>query len=212
MAKGWGETQAPQGNERKEITRLRLTDRTTIRLVGDVLPRYVYWVVNNEGARRPVECLSFDRDEEIFNDKLDDPIKETNFEDKPGFAYVCNVIDRADNQIKLFDIKKTIYSAILDLARDPEYGDPADPVNGYDITIIKESTGPKVQNVKYSCRPGRSSSPLTEAELALEQYDLDAILKRINYDEQKEWLIKNTSLFMSEENRELDPNEEAEDL
>ena len=37
-----------------------------IRMVGDVLPRYVYWLTTADGKRVPMECLGFDRDKEQF--------------------------------------------------------------------------------------------------------------------------------------------------
>ena len=36
------------------------------RLVGDILPRYVYWIKGENGKNIPMECLAFDRDTETF--------------------------------------------------------------------------------------------------------------------------------------------------
>jgi hypothetical protein len=203
-------------SERKEIKRLTLKDGDTrVRLVGGVLPRYVYWVTTKEGRKMPVECLQFNRETENFDNNLDDPIKELPedvYNEKPGFAYVCQVIDRADGEVKLFDLRATIYGQIVDLAVDPDYGSPADPESGYDITIKREKTGPKPQNVKYSILPARGNSPLTEAEKALELYDLEKILKRQTYDEQKKWLLENTNYFAGEAGDEFKPVEDVDDL
>ena len=38
-----------------------------IRMVGDLLPRYVYWVKGENGKNIPMECLAFDRGTETFN-------------------------------------------------------------------------------------------------------------------------------------------------
>ena len=87
-----------------------------------------------------------------FDNSAQDPFKEIDdaiFADKPQFSYVCNVIDRSDGQIKLFDLRSTIYSQIVDYATNPDYGNPAGEADGYDITIKKEKTGPLPQNVKY---------------------------------------------------------------
>lgn len=43
--------------------------------------------------------------------------------------------------------------------------------------------------------PGRSASPLTDAELSLDLYDLDAIFKVPSYAEVKLALIQNTKFF-----------------
>lgn len=184
--------------EKREIQRLSLKGDVRIRLLGDVLPRYVYWVITTEGRKMPVECLRFMRESESFDDNQPDPMKEIDeavYSDNPSFAYICNVLDRTDGQVKIFDLRATIYRQIVEYATNPEYGNPADPDSGYDITIKREKTGPLPQNVKYTCMPSRSSIPLTEEEKALELYELNKIYKRQTYDEQKEWILKNTSYF-----------------
>jgi hypothetical protein len=207
---------ASNSGERREIKRLSLkAGDTKVRLVGGVLPRYTYWVVTKEGRKMPVECLQFDRETESFNNNAEDPMKEIPedvYNDKPGFAYVCQVIDRADGEIKLFDLRSTIYAQIVDLAVDPDYGSPADPDNGYDITIKKEKTGPLPQNVKYSILPARGNSPLTDEERSLELYDLEKIIKRQSYDDQKKWLLENTNYFAGEASDEFKPVEDVDDL
>ena len=213
----WGAAKGKEiaGNKLPDIERFAFTiGDNKIRLVGPILCRFVYWVPTNEGKRMPYECLSFDRASESFTDEKD-PFKEIDdaiFSDKPSFAYVCNVIDRKENKIKLFDLKATIYSQIVDYAQDPEYGDPSDEVKGYDLNVKKEKTGSQPQNVRYTVMPSRSSSPLTEEEKAMQLYDLDNILKRDTYDEQKAKLIKNTSLFAGEVTDEFNPAETSTDL
>lgn len=68
------------------------------------------------------------------------------------------------------------------------------------------------QNVKYTVMPSRSSTPLTEKERELELYNLDTIFKRQTYEEQKEWLLKNTQLFVEESADDLRFNETMEDI
>lgn len=206
----------PGSGQRREIERLTLPiGDTKIRLIGDVMPRYVYWVTTKEGKKIPVECLQFSRETETFDNNAEDPFKEIDeavFAEKPQFAYVCNVVDRSDKSIKLFDLRMTIYGQIVDYATNPDYGSPADDGNGYDLTIKKEKTGPLPQNVKYTVIPGRSNSPLTEEEKALELYEIDKIHKRPTYDEQKEWLMKNTSYFMADVTDEFKASEGPDDL
>lgn len=142
----WSQLKKPQsGNERTEIVRVRMDKETTrLRVVGNVLPRYIRWVVTNEGKKYPLECLSFDREREEFNNAKDPfkEIPESVYSEKPQFAYVVNCIDRADGRLKLMDLKTTVFKQLVDYARDPDYGSPADLDNGYDITIRKEKTGP----------------------------------------------------------------------
>jgi len=213
----WDKAKGATGSntQRREVQRLSLNiGDTKVRLVGDVLPRYVYWVVTNEGKKMPVECLRFNRNTETFDDSQPDPFKELDeaiFAEKPQFAYVCNVLDRGDNSIKLFDLRSTIYRQIVDYASNPEYGNPADLETGYDITIKKEKTGPLPQNVKYTCIPARNSVALSAAEQEMELFDLNRIYKRQSYDEQKQWLLQNTAYFAGDAGDEMIA-ETAEDL
>ena len=65
----WDKAKAPSqgGGERREIQRLTLPiGETKIRLVGEVMPRYVYWITTTEGKRMPLECLRFVREQEKF--------------------------------------------------------------------------------------------------------------------------------------------------
>ncbi len=206
----------PNGNQKREIERVSLgLGDTKVRLIGDVMPRYCYWVVTKEGKKMPVECLQFDRETESFNYTIRDPFKELDsdvYSDKPQFAYVCNVIDRKDNRVKLLDLRSTIYAQIVEYATNPEYGSPADSESGYDLTLKKEKTGPLPQNVKYTIIPARSSKPLSEEEKALELYDLSKIFKRQTYDEQKQWLLENTTLFAGDVSDEFKPSEGIDDL
>jgi hypothetical protein len=208
--------QSSGSSQRKEIERLSLSiGDTKVRLIGDVMPRYCYWVVTTEGKKMPVECLSFSRETESFDNNAQDPFKEIDtaiYSDKPQFSYVCNVIDRTDGKIKLFDLRATIYSQIVDYASNPEYGNPADAAKGYDLTVKKEKTGPLPQNVKYTVVPARSNIALTEDEQNLELFELDRIYKRQTYDEQKEWLLQNTAFFSAEAGDEFKAVEDVEDL
>lgn len=221
MAKTWGETSLPASPDRRDIQRVTIEKgkSKTLRLVGDVLPRYVYWVTTTEGKRMPKECLGFDRDKEQFDATAKNPFNEIPdnvYDEKAQFAYVCNAIDRDDQIIKLFDLKRTIYSQIVDFARDADYGDPADKKEGYDITVKKEKTGPLPQNVKYGCLPRPIKEALTAEEIKNiedNMYKLDEMFKRETYDEQKTWLVNNTTYFAGVEGNELSPStESAEDL
>lgn len=211
----WDQAKAPPvgGGERREILRVKLGEGDNkLRLVGDVMPRYVYWVTTKEGRKMPVECLRFDRETQEFNDSIKDPVKEIPEEvfsdNKPQFAFVCNAIDLKDKVIKLFDLRATIFKEITTIAGDPDYGNPADAKNGYDINVFKEKTGPLPQNVKYRVIPARNNRELSEEELELELYELDKIFKRPTYEEQKKWLIENTTYFAGEAGDEFVPEDE----
>lgn len=197
----WDDAQVPAGNgESRDIERLKIDNGVKFRLIGSILPRYVYWVKKTDGKQFPIECLSFDRETTQFlTSEGIDPFKEVpdSAKDerakKAQFAYVCNVIDRKDGKVKICDLKPTIFKAILAYAKNAEYGNPSHPEKGYDFTITKEKTGPLPINVKYGVISGRNATPLTDEEKAQEAFKLDVIFKRPTYDEQKRWLMENTS-------------------
>ena len=203
----WGNAKAPSSNN-ANIERLDFKSITEaqVRLVGEVVPRYIYWVTTREGKKRSIECLSFNRETQSFDPSLKDPMQEvpkdiygSKPDEKAQFGYVTHVIDRKESKLKLFDpIKKTVFDKIVALAQKPAFGDPSDPVKGYDITITKRKKGPLPQNVEYDAVPSdRSTSPLSDAEKEFKLYDLDKLLKRPTYDEQKAWLMENTLYFMN---------------
>ena len=47
-----------------------------MRLCGDILARYVYWIKGQNDKNIPMECLSFDRNTESFNNKEKDWVRE----------------------------------------------------------------------------------------------------------------------------------------
>ena len=47
-----------------------------MRIVGDILARYVYWIEGENGKNLPLECLSFDRNQERFNNTEKDWVRE----------------------------------------------------------------------------------------------------------------------------------------
>ena len=165
--------QSSGNSDRRDIQRLSMgLGDTKIRLIGDVMPRYCYWVVTKEGKKMPVECLQFDREKETFIASNKDPFKELDadvYSEKPQFSYVCNVIDRSDNSIKLLDLRQTIYAQIVDYATNPDYGNPSDAAGGYDLTIKKEKTGPlsslSLPGMNRPCGSSRPGAVLSRGHL-----------------------------------------------
>lgn len=176
-----------------------------LRLVGDVHPAFRYWVKTIDGKNRTVITPYFNSETEEW--EPGDPLQNYN-DARREFFYTINCIDRATNTMRILIIKKTIYQFIYSIATDPDYGNPADPENGYDIVISKEKTGPLPMNVKYSVLPGRNTTALTEEEKAMELFDLDEIYAPMSKDDYTEWVQKNT--FALSANTEI--NEDEEDI
>lgn len=156
----------------------------TVRLVGDVLARYVYWIEGKNGKNIPFECLSFDRNEERFNNKEKDWVREYYPDLKCGWSYAMQCID--GGEVKVINLKKKLFEAILTAAED--LGDPTDPQAGWDVKFKRVKTGPLPYNVEYQlqvlkCKP----RPLDESELALVETlkSMDDVMPRPTPDAQK---------------------------
>jgi hypothetical protein len=180
-----------------------------IRLVGDILARYVYWLKGENNKDIPFECLAFNRNTEKFDNAEVDHVKTMYPQLKCGWAYSGQVID--DGKIKVINFKKKLFEAILLAAED--LGDPTDPANGWEIVFRKAKTGPLPINVEYQlqvlkCKP----RPLTEAEQALvdaELKSMEVVIPRPTPEAQKELLDKLRS-GSTEESIDEDLDEEFE--
>ena len=153
------------------------------RFVGPILRRYGYWVKTPGNKNVFFESLAFDRELEKFTNVEQDIVPEfyptKKYNDKevkntPSWAYVSTVIDRADGKVKELHLKKTYFESILKIARSKNpstkviFGDPTDPVTGWDAVVTKTKTGPSALNVKYEVDPFCAMTyacPLTEEEV-----------------------------------------------
>ena len=169
----------------------------SIRLVGDILARYVYWITGENDKNIPLECFSFDRNEERFNNKEKDWVREYYPDLKCGWSYVMQGIH--NGEVKIVNLKKKLWEQILTAAED--LGDPTDPETGWDVKFKRVKTGPLPYNVEYQlqvlkCKP----RALDDDELALVEglKSMDDVMPRPTPDAQKELLDRV---------REVDTNE-----
>ena len=158
-----------------------------MRLCGDILARYVYWIKGQNDKNIPMECLSFDRNTESFNNKEKDWVREYYPDLKCGWSYATQCID--NGEIKVVNLKKKLWEQIITAAED--LGDPTDPDTGWDICFKKVKTGPLPYNVEYQlqalkCKP----SSLSEDDKALleDLKSMDDVMPRPPPDAQKELL------------------------
>jgi len=158
-----------------------------VRIVGDILARYVYWIKGENDKNIPMECLSFDRNSERFNNVEKDWVREYYPDLKCGWSYATQCID--NGQVKVVNLKKKLWEQIITAAED--LGDPTNPETGWDICFKRVKTGPLPYNVEYQlqalkCKP----RALTEDELALvgELKSMDDVMPRPTPDAQKELL------------------------
>ena len=160
-----------------------------VRMVGQLLPRYVYWVKGENGKNIPMECLAFDRATETFNNMEKDYVRDFFPEIKCGWAYAIQCIDPNDGKVKVLNLKKKLMEQIMVAAED--LGDPTDAETGWDIYFQRVKTGPMAYNVEYQlqalkCKPRALND--AEMELISDLKSMDEVLTRPTPDAQKELL------------------------
>ena len=158
-----------------------------MRVVGDILARYVYWIKGENDKNIPMECLSFDRNSERFNNVEKDWVREYYPDLKCGWSYATQCIE--GGKVKVVNLKKKLWEQIITAAED--LGDPTDPDTGWDICFKRVKTGPLPYYVEYQlqalkCKP----RPLTDEERALiaDLKSMDDVMSRPTPDAQKELL------------------------
>ena len=160
-----------------------------VRMVGDILPRYVYWIKGENAKNIPMECLSFNRSTETFDNKEKDWVKTYHPEMKCGWSYAIQCIDPKDGQVKVLNLKKKLLEQVMLAAED--LGAPTDTETGWDIHFNRKKTGPMAFNVEYQLQVLRCKvRALSEDEKAsiAELKSMDEVLPRPSPDAQKELL------------------------
>lgn len=193
MAIAFGKTKGKAQSNKVEAFEFK-DGENTVRLVGGVLPRYVYWLKGTNNKDIPVECLAFDREAEKFNNLEKDLVPDFFPEAKCSWSYSVNCIDPKDGKAKALNLKKKLFEQILTAAED--LGDPTDPDTGWDVVFKRVKTGPLAFNVEYQLQVLRCKSrPLTEDERAAAAADktIDEKYPRPTVDEVRALLEKITS-------------------
>lgn len=186
-----------------------------LRLVGDILPRYVYWLKGDNNKDIPLECLAFDRVQEKFINAEKDWVREYFPALKCSWSYVSQAIDPSEMKIVLVNHKKKLFQSIKTTAED--LGDPTDVELGWDVCFKKQKTGPLAYNVEYTLQPLRCKKrPLTpeERELIADLKPIEEIVPRPTADQQKAFLekIKNGSAGSAEAEAEPQAVDSVDDL
>lgn len=171
-----------------------VTGDNVLRMVGDLLPRYVYWIKGENGKNIPMECLSFDRTTETFNNQDKDYVRDFFPEIKCGWAYAIQCIDPKDGNVKVLNLKKKLMEQIMTAAED--LGDPTDPETGWDVYFQRVKTGPMAFNVEYRLQALKCKTrALTDAEKEkiADLRSMDDVLPRPTADAQLELLQRVTT-------------------
>jgi hypothetical protein len=158
-----------------------------MRIVGDILARYVYWIKGENDKNIPLECLSFDRNAEAFTNQEKDWVREYYPDLKCGWSYATQCID--NGEVKVVNLKKKLWESIISAAED--LGDPTDPETGWDIKFKRVKTGPLPYNVEYQLQALKcKTSPLSKEDAAIvaDIKSMDEVMSRPTPDAQKELL------------------------
>ena len=180
-----------------------------IRMVGDVLPRYVYWLTTADGKRVPMECLGFDRDKEQFTNIEKDWVRHYFPDLKCSWAYAVQCVDK-DNKVKVLNLKKKLFESVMVAAED--LGDPTDIETGWALCFKKQKTGPLPFNVEYTlqvlkCKPEPLSAEQKEAIKELP--NIDDVISRPTSELQKEFI---ESRVLENAGKTSIPDEVAEEV
>lgn len=188
----------------------------TIRLFGEVLPRYVYWVKGKNGKDIPVECLSFDRNKEKFTNVEKDWVRDYFPDLKCSWAYVVQGFDVNEKKPVVINLKKKLFEQIKNAAEDG-LGDPTDPETGWDVVFKKQKTGALAFNVEYTlsvlkCKNRKLSDE--EVELIQGAPSIDELVPRLTSDDQKKFLDDNVLGDSNTSGEEVPPEmaETADDI
>lgn len=185
-------TSAAGSAQKKTIAQYQYRDgANAVRIFGDLLPRYIYWVKGENDKNLPLECLEFDREAEAFNAKEKDWVKEFYPDLKATWSYSIQCIDLSDGKVKVFNLKKKLMNQILAAAQ--ELGDPCDLDNGWEVHFTRVKNGPHVYNVEYTLdqiKCFKNTKAVTaEQRAAIESATpIDELLPRPSADAQKELL------------------------
>lgn len=106
-------------------------------------------------------CVICDKVNELKNstDKADNAVAEKL---RVRVRYYMGVVPREGEdagKVMVYPAPKQIYTKILSLMEDPEWGDITSPTDGVDLNFIRSGTG---KDTKYDATPTRMNSALSE--------------------------------------------------
>ena len=171
----------------------------TVRLIGGVLPRYIYWLKGTNNKDIPVECLAFSREKEKFDNVEKDHVNEYFADAKCSWSYSVNCIDPKQNKVVALNLKKKLFEQIVSAAED--LGDPTDYDNGWDVVFKRQKTGPLPFNVEYTlqvlrCKPraltdeeramAEAAKPIDEKFVRPTEAEVKALLEKITNNVEEE--------------------------
>lgn len=129
---------------------------TQIRLVGDLLAGYCYWITNSAGKKMKAPNLGFNPQTESWIPGAVDPVKEFGLTEKNEKGetvplkskrdYNINIINRASGKAEVMSLSKTMFDAIVAYCRDTGVTDPT----GLELFIDKTGNAAQWSSIRYN--------------------------------------------------------------
>jgi len=121
-----------------------------------------------------------------------------------------NIVDLNDRDagVQIYASGASVFKQLLSYFYDPDWGDLTDPEHGYDVVIERRGTG---LDTEYTVRPRKNPSPIDDEEWLNQLNDLDNLVTRYSYEEQKDLL---SGQLQSEEMEpdEVEPSDLSEEV
>lgn len=124
------------------------------RPVGLIQPYGTHWLKSINGKSYFLGCPGFDDENETYNGGFCLGCQDKQV--KKATRYFMHAFDRlaqragARRPLAVQVITGDMMKSIRDLIRDPVWGNPADPSNGYDLRTVKNPKSESVPHVSYS--------------------------------------------------------------
>lgn len=129
---------------------------TQIRLVGDILPGYCYWIINSAGKKMKAPNLGFNPDTEGWIPGAVDPVREFGLTEKNEKGetvplkskrdYNISIINRASGKAEVMSLSKTMFDAIVAYCRDTGVTDPTK----LELFIDKTGNAAQWNSIRYN--------------------------------------------------------------
>lgn len=179
--KRWGDVAGKAESNKHEYLSMPRNGSYRVRIVSNVLPRYVYWIENASlGTPATFDAFNFNRGREKFDRALPDPIRD--WDNGPGEAkgifqrnkfsgkveaikprknYLAFVLDRDDNdKLKLMELKPSLLDSIKSMMKQLGKKGLQTPLD-IDLVITRSGAG---KDTVYSIEIITAMDTLTDAQ------------------------------------------------
>lgn len=129
---------------------------TQIRLVGDLLPGYAYWLKNSLNKDRKFDNLAFNPATERWDSGRPDVVKEFGFTErnekgetvpmKSKRNYQIQILNRASGKLEVMSLSKSMFDSIVAYCRDTGVTD----VGSLELFIDKTGDQARWNSIRYN--------------------------------------------------------------